>query len=210
MKLPKSIQIKDTTRLFSGKYKYKLVLVTPVAYLLRSKNFDLAKNKVVDMEYNLWSRIKNLDQQNYFIAVCNTLKKYQNEFDIRVENPRVSVYTNNTKLVEELSNIDSDNVKFIVMPNNKNPSIESGSVLVKRLDFNFKVHVAATRINHVNFVEWSKNNPKIRMPRRCSVDLSRDRSWGGSYFYVKDDKTLTMVKMFLGSDIGRVETVIKA
>jgi histidyl-tRNA synthetase len=209
MKLPKSVQVKDATKLFLNKYKHKLVLVTPFAHVLRNKDIDTAKSKVEDSYY--YSRINSsVAQLKYFYKVCNVLKKYKEEYNVRIENPRVSIYTDNTNLINQLVKIDENNVKFVVVPNNENPELTQGSVLVKRLNYDFKVHVAATRTNHNNFVEWSKNNPKIRMTRRCSVDLSRDRSWGGSYFYVKDEKTLTMVKMFLGSDISRVESVIKA
>jgi hypothetical protein len=196
--------------MFLGKYKHKIVLVTPVAYLLRNGNIDLAKVKASTMEIGPINRIKNVAQYNYFNKVCNLLIKYKDEFIVRIENPRLNIYTDNVKLLESLAKIDENNVKFIVLPNNSNPTLEVGKVILKKINYDFKVYVASTKRNHTSFIEWSKNNSKIRMPRRCATDLSRDYSWGGSYFYVKDDKTLTMVKMFLGSDISKIEHVIKA
>ena len=59
------------------------------------------------------------------------------------------------------------------------------------------------------YFEWCENNPKIRLPKRARRDLSKDSNPGGGFFYVKDDKSLTLVKMFLGRTITKVETVIK-
>ena len=40
--------------------------------------------------------------------------------------------------------------------------------------------------------------------------LQLDSSWGGAHFYARDDKALTMARMFLGEGIGRIDRVIKA
>jgi hypothetical protein len=47
------------------------------------------------------------------------------------------------------------------------------------------------------------------MPKRAKRDLSRNSNTGGGFFYVKDEKVLTMVKMFLGRTITKVETVVQ-
>jgi hypothetical protein len=210
MKLPKSILIKDTTRLFLGKYKHKIVLVTPVASWFRTGDMQTIKSKISIVNTNISSKLKADNLKKYAVDVCDLLIAYQDQYSVRVENPRLSIYTNDVIFLEKLAKLDETFVKFVVVPNNKNPEVIQGVVLVKNLDFDFKVHVGTSRTNHSNFVEWSKNNAKIRMPKRCCRDLQRDRSWGGSYFYVKDPKTLTMVKMFLGADISKVETVVKA
>ena len=186
------------------------MLVSPIAYFLRDLKIDSAKNKASMLEIGSSARVKSKEQILYFNKVCDLLKKYTDEFTLRVENPRLNLYSNNVELIEKLSKIDEYNVKFVAMPNSTHPELVAGSIIVKRLDFDYKVSIAATRNNHSNFVEWAKNNPKIRMPKKCLSDLSKDRSWGGGYFYVKDAKTLTMVKMFLGSIISKVETVVKA
>lgn len=210
MKLPKSVLIKDTTRLFLGKYKHKIVLVTPIASWFRDGDIKTIKSKISATNIDASSKLKTENMKKYAGNVCSLLIAYQDQYAIRVENPRLSIYTNDVMFLEKLAKLDETFVKFVVVPNNKHPEIIQGVVLVKSLDFDFKVHVGASRTNHSNFVEWSKNNVKIRMPKRCCTDLQRDRSWGGSYFYVKDPKTLTMVKMFLGADISRVENVVKA
>lgn len=210
MKIPFSIQIKDTTRLFLGKYKNKVVLLTPLAYYLRDLKIDLAKIRTSELEPGPKTKIKSKDQAVYFGRVCDILKKYSNDFSLRVESPRLNIYTNNSELIEKLCKLDEQQVKFVAFPNENYPELIAGSVIVKRLDFGFKVHLGPTKTENIAFIKWTENNPKIKMPKRCSADLSRSKSWGGSYFYVKDEKTLTMVRMFLGSNISKVETVVKA
>jgi hypothetical protein len=65
-----------------------------------------------------------------------------------------------------------------------------------------------TRNSYASFISWTENNSKVKMTNNAIRDLGRDRSWGGCYFYVKDEKCLTMVKMFLGSEIGRIDRII--
>ena len=132
------------------------------------------------------------------------------DYTIRIEHPWINFYTNDTKHVELLTALNPGQIKYVCIPNKANPSLQPRSVIVKTLDFGFKIHMGTTRQDYINFVNWSKNNSKIRLTRKSERDLSKAKSWGGSYFYVKDEKTLTMVKVFLGSDINRIEAVLKA
>ena len=88
--------------------------------------------------------------------------------------------------------------------------LEEGKVIVKNIDFNYKVTMGRTRQDFISFVKWCEDNDKIRMPKRAKADLSKNKCWGGSHFYVKDEKTLTLVKMFVGGFIHTVELVIKS
>ena len=47
------------------------------------------------------------------------------------------------------------------------------------------------------------------MPNRCKNHIKRGWRNGDSYFYVKDSRTLSLVQMFLGSNIRRIDRVIK-
>lgn len=216
MKLPKSALIKETTSLFSNKYNYKIVLICSSAGWFRNKNYSYTLSKLEEVtpaQYsNKWSRIKNEDDLKFHFALLHTLENFDTSlYDLRVEIPRISIYTNETKFVEQLAFLQEDAVKAIYLPNKSLKQLEPGTVIVKRLDYGYKVHLGTIRNrNHKNFIEWAKKSDKIRLTCRCITDLTRNTSWGGSYFYVKDDKALTMVKMFLGADILRVEQIIKA
>lgn len=216
MKLPKSVQIKETTGLFAGKYNFKIVLICSVAFWFRNKNYDhtLAKLNEVEPEHfeDKWSRVKSPEELKYCYKLLNALKGLNEDlYQLRIENPRLSVYTNEPHYIEKLAALGSEHVKFVCMPSTNLQQLEPGKIVVKRLDFGYKVHLATIKKrNHSNFIEWAEQNKKVRLTKRCKKDLTQDNSWGGSYFYVKDEKTMTMVKMFLGADISRIEQVIKA
>lgn len=216
MKLPKSVQIKETTTLFSNKYNYKVVLVCPGAAWFRSKNYDFTQSKLDEIEPShfsgRYSKIRSQADLNYSYKVLFNLRSFNdNEYDTRIENPLISVYTNNTSYIEKLAAIDEARVKFVCLPSKNIQKLDPGKVVVKTLDYDYKVFLATMRnIDNSSFLKWTENNKHIRITKRCIRDLKQRASWGGSYFYVKDAKTLTMVKMFLGSHISRIEEVIKA
>ena len=215
MKLPKSVQIKETTTLFSGKYNYKIVLVCPGASLFRGKNYGFTQSKLDEVTphhfSDKWARIRNQDDLNYSYKVLYYLRKFNDtEYDTRVESPLISVYTNNKTYIEQLAAIDDNRVKILCLPSKNIQKLDPGKVVVKTLDFDYKVYLSTIKNkDNSSFLNWIKDNNKVRVTKRCIKDLSQSVSWGGSYFYVKDAKTLTMVKMFLGSDISRIEQVIK-
>lgn len=214
MKLAQSIQTKQTTKLFNNKYKYKIVLVIRSASWFRGCNFDCVEHNLSvqrgPLDADPWSVRLDPYEQQYTLQLCNSLKKFK-DYEIRVENPLISFYTNTELDVEKLAKLDANKVKYVSIPAAGTDAIlDEGKVIVKNIDFDYKVTMGRTRQNFTNFVEWCEGKDKIRMPKRAKADLSKDRCWGGSHFYVKDEKTLTLVKMFVGGFIHSVESVVKS
>ena len=88
--------------------------------------------------------------------------------------------------------------------------LDDQKVLVKNLDYGYRITMGRTRQDFTSFVKWCEDKTeKVKLPKRASKDLCKPHSWGGYYFYVRDDKTLTMVKVFLGGHIQLVESVTK-
>ena len=212
MKLAQSIQTKQTTKRFNNKYKYKIVLVLRSASWFRGCEFEnVAKGLQEQSNPNAshWTIKLNSIEQSYTLSLLVTLKKYK-DYELRVESPFISYYTNNESEVEQLAKLDPSRVKYVSMPAVGTENVlDQGTIIVKNIDFDYKVTMGRTKQNFTNFVEWCEGKDKIRMPKRAKADLSKDRCWGGSHFYVKDEKTLTLVKMFVGGCIHSVETVIK-
>jgi hypothetical protein len=111
--------------------------------------------------------------------------------------------------VVTVANLDVKKTKYVAEPPS-NINITQGEIILKRIDYGFKVTIGATRQNFTNFVQWSENSNKVKMTKGCKKQLQKDRSWGGSYFYVKDEQTLMLVRMFIGSEMARIDKVIKA
>lgn len=209
MKLPKSVLIKETVSLFANKYKYKIVLVCPVSGWFRGNKLDFVLEKLNEGVFPPWVKIKTQADIDYCFAL-QRLMSTLSDYELRIESPRINFYTNTTANIEKLAALDEDRIKFVCLPNKTSPNLEENTVIVKTLDYNYKIHLSATKQDYQNFLNWCDGNDKLRLTNRAKKDLSRGTSWGGGYFYVKDDKTLTMVRMFLGAVISKVETVIKA
>lgn len=209
MKLPKSVLIKETVSLFANKYKYKIVLVCPVAGWFRGNKLDFVLEKLNEGVFPPWVKIKTQADVDYCFAL-QQLMTTLSDYELRIESPRINFYTNTSANIEKLAALDEDRIKFICLPNKTSPNLEENTVIVKTLDYNYKIHLSATKQDYQSFLNWCDGNDKLRLPARVKKDLGRRNSWGGGYFYVKDDKTLTMVRMFLGAVISKVETVIKA
>ncbi len=210
MKLPKSVQIKQSSKLFNNKHKYKIVLVTPGAGWFRGGNLENVTEQIALLSQinNHWNkRVKTEEEKEFILSLQKTLAKLS-DYEIRVENPLISIYTNIEKNIELLSKVNPNNVKYVSVP--AVDSLEVNKVVVKKLDYDYKLTLGRTKQDFNNFVEWCKNNKKIRLPERAKRDLGKTHSWGGAHFYVKDEKTLLMVKMFLSTHINKIEQTIKS
>ncbi len=207
MKLPTSIQTKATTKLFHNKYKYKIVLVSKVAKWFRGNNLAhvklLANHALVQQ-----GKISKSDL-DFAIRILTVLGN-MDDYTLRVENPFLNIYTNTDDNVLKLSKLDVNRVKFVCLPApNTESLLNEDSVIVKKLDFDYKVTMGRTNNSFESFVSWAKDNSNIKISKKAIKELSRDYSFGGYYFYVKGEKNLTLVKVFLGSNIQAVSNCVK-
>lgn len=212
MKLAKSILIKDTVSLFSNKYQYKIVVVCPMATWFRNSDFSSVATRLEQLEDGqipMWLKIKGPEDIEFAKKLSNVMSS-QKDFNLRVEHPYLNFYTNDAKSIERIAAVDPSRIRYISIPNKSNPGLQTNSVICKKIDFGYKVFLGKTTQNYSNFVEWAKTSGNVKLTKRAEKDLGKDRSYGGSYLYVKSDKALTMVKVYIGSSISKVESVIKA
>lgn len=208
MKFLKNHNVKYSNRLFRGKYKYKVVFTTGVAGWFRGGTADQVLDHFENNDY-YYARKASPSDKIHAKKLAELLKTIDN-WGARVETPFVSLYLDTEKDLEKIVQACKNKLKYVEIPDpNSQDLLTEGTVLVKKLDYGFKISLGASNQNHSNFVNWCENNPKIRMPKRAKRDLNKDSNAGGSFFYVKDEKVLTMVKMFLGRTITRVETVVQ-
>lgn len=208
MKFLKSHKVVNTDKLFQDKFRYKAVIKSGLAGWFRGGNLEKVDLLLKHGDY--YSKNATTQEKTFAGKLCNFLKIIE-DWQIRIETPNISIYLNDVKDLESLVKLANSRVKYVSIPDpNSETKLISKSILVKKLDFDYRVTVGSTNQNYANFVNWCLGNPKIRLPKRAKKDLCKDYSPGGGYFYVKDDKNLTMVKMFLGRTITKVENVVRA
>jgi len=200
---------KETRRLFRGTYQYKAVLVCPAAGRFRGKNLSDTIEKITEtgigVSKNPYNKVKTQEDFNYCIRLAVAILK-MSDFDIRVEGPFLSFYTNRRQDIDTLTKIDLERVKYVSVPNG---AIENNTIIMPKIDFDFKVTLGKSNKKQDSFVEWASANDKVKLTKGCKEQLLRPVSWGGSYFYVKGEKQLLMAKMMLGGSINKVETIVK-
>lgn len=214
--------VKTTKSLFRGTYQYKVVLVCSGASLFRSGDMDstLQSLKKIDLRESVPSKgsttyytsyrsgIKTQDDLDYAFKLQKQLKKLK-DIDIRVETPHVSIYSNSKSDIDSLIKLSAEKVKYISIPPADSTLVE-GTVIMPKMPYEYRVTLGKTTQNHDSFISWAENNAKLKLTKSCKRDLTKDRSWGGTYFYVTGDNNLLMTKMHLGGSINKVERIIKA
>jgi len=210
---------KVTKSLFKGKYQYKIVLVTSLASLFRNCDMDatfdlLTKTHVAFtlrdpnkpiVSYRK-SNVRTEDDFNYGFKLQKQIKKMQ-DFELRVENPWISIYTNNKKDIDAIIKLDANNIKYVCAPDS---IIEAGTIIMPRVPYDYRLTIGKTTQNYTAFVEWAEATKKVKLTKSCRKMLVNNRSWGGAYMYIKGDNALLMAKMHLGGAVGKVERVIQS
>jgi len=206
---------KTTNKLFKGTYQYKIVLVCAGAGVFRSGDITAAAESLskIDLSkvgsYHKYSNnIRTQDDLDYAFALQKKISKMI-DYEIRVENPWITLYSNNIKDIQDLAKIDDNHVKYICQPP-ANTALIEGTIILPKVPFEFKVTVGKTTQNYSAFIDWAKTNSKIKLTKGCTRDLNKDRSWGGTYFYITGNNMLLMAKMHLGGSINKIERIIKA
>jgi len=202
---------KITNRLFSNKYQYKVVLVCGGASYFRDKDFDQIRQRLADFNFEAHyyknAGIKNQEELDWTFKLLVTLQNLT-DYSIRVEQPFISIYTNTKKDVDKLINLEPSKVKYISVPPSNNTLIEN-TIISSKIDFDYRITLGKTTREHSAFVNWASNNTKLRLTKSCIKELHKNRSWGGTYFYITGDNNLLMARMHLGEAINRVDRIVK-
>ncbi|NDG30412.1 hypothetical protein EB118_10105 [bacterium] len=208
----KLLPTKKTNKLFLDKFRYKIVVVSRLSQVFRGRDIEDAAEKIAH-----WRENKTFPGWVYngvasdLDRAYNIVKAFQkvSDYKLMVSSPFLTFYTDKFDDFKQVSKELFDYVKYISMPEDANPVLEKNTVYLKRIDYDFKITITQRIPNNESFFKWCTGNDKIRMPRRCRDHVRRGWRSGDSYFYVKDAKTLSMVQMFLGSNIQRIDRVVK-
>lgn len=202
---------KITKSLFNGKYQYKLVLVCAGANWFRGGDWSgtLENLQKITLNDSKISRtgIKTQEDLNYAFKLQSQLKKLK-DISVRVETPWISVYSNNKVEIDSLIKLDRTKVKYVSVPPDNN-TLTEGVIISPKINYEFKVTMGKSNIQQSAFVLWAENNAKVKLTKSCKKELLRDKSWGGSYFYITGEKNLLLAKMHLGGSINKIERIVK-
>lgn len=211
------MQYKTTTKLFMGKYSYKVVIAVPGSQYFRSNRLDHTLDQLnrIDIKtgtmsglYRASSSIKTEEDLKYAFKLHDCLSGIS-DYTIRVEAPWISFYSDNKKHVDKLIKLCGDRIKYVCKPD-QNVSLDANTIIMPKINYEFRVVLGKTMQEHSSFISWAETNAKVKLTKSCKKELSKKNSWGGTYFYITGNNNLLMAKMHLGGCISKVEQIVKA
>lgn len=206
----------ETVKLFYDLYKYKLVLYNPVSPIFRDKKFHYTR-KMLDTviqkksygveTYSPYWMYKTITQSDIadlkFLYNEFTSRDYES-FKLRVESNDLSIYSNDSDWLEKIS-------KKIQHPREywrPLTQLEQNTVMLKeRIPFDFRV-TTRRGIGSPAFAQYAKTHTdKIRIGDAALECHENQYRIDNLYFYVKNDKILTIIELMLPGLIRRVDKV---
>ena len=207
------MEYKTTRCLFRGTYQYKIVLTCAGSQWFRSgditKTFEELKkiNLGQEKKYRITS-IKSQEDLDYAFSLATALSNLS-DYDIRVESPWISIYSNSKKNVDALIKLNPDRVKYVSQPD-PNANLSIGTIIMPKMDYDYRITLGKTTQPNPSFIEWAETSKKCKLTKSCVRDLGKPRSWGGTHFYITGDNNLLLAKMHLGGSIAKIERIVKS
>ena len=171
-------------KLFKNRYQFKLIIYKNFYYLEKPTS----------------------PKKQYFKKLQEFLENTEDEFELSINYSLITIFTNVEKLIDEIIKIDENRVSSLSRV--KSQAIIADTIFLPRIPFDYKISLRKSPSNHSSFINWAKSNKSIKLTKSCIRELQRDRSYGGTYFYVNGDNNLLLTQMQLGEVIGKIEKIV--
>jgi hypothetical protein len=134
------------------------------------------------------------------------------EWRVRVESSNyLTIYTSDEVLIDGLS-VDCGALEIYKPDSNLTNFLQSNfdiAIVKKVPEYEFKVYLKGTGRVDINFSNWLEaNTDKSKVGSATLRNIKNGWYSGGNYFYIKNEKILTMVRMLVGHNIRRIEKQI--
>lgn len=207
---------KTTKKLFYDKFVYKISVITKLASNFRGGDIDATQysisHLVQEMEYrgeterlmgHRWNASTvSIQEIRRDLATAHLIAGLKDYF-VRVEGDILSLYTNDESVIDTVSELYEDRYSIREVWRPENDKIKefllANPKKIIRPEYSHKYKVTVNSIPDVTaFKDWAEKLPKLKvMPKNNYVI--------GGYFYVADEKTLSLCRLFLGDRIRRVD-----
>ena len=212
----------ETTKLFWGKYLYKLCINNGIGHIFRDRNLSYVREVLdkLQQQYDsgnpliIESHYRQTPVMELSFLDARKLYKFLNKTDdytLRIEGSTVAIYSNNREWLHTLkSAINKKNLLELWEPNPDHLSqLNSNTIIVdKDNGYEYKVTFGPKIADTVGFANWAKNNGKqVRVGPTLMNNLERSGYVSDLYFYARDEKTLRLCELML-TNIRRVDKLV--
>lgn len=220
------IKQRESLKLHYGKYLYKVCIDNQLSSLFSSHRTEYYRNNTLNelqddydagrkLKLSRWRIGTPIDDIEFENAkFLNQLFEKFADHRKRVEfGNRIIIYTSNEDMLNELIDNLSNCIKEIHKPKE---GIEAfltqniGTAIVKTpSEYEYRVYLKGNRIDP-GFANWLKSNCdkcKVGEMTLWNIENSSYHT-NNNYFYIKNDKVLTMIRMIVGHNIRKVERLV--
>lgn len=205
------MKFKQANKLFLGRYRYKIVLVSPGVHAFRSGILDQAFKQLSTFtphdtqDHRFYNKYLTEDNITYLFDIYEILLS-ATKFSVRVETPWLSIYSNSLEDINKLKDLNLSKVKSVY----ETPENLLFGECVSKLPYDYKISIKRPRVKDdlISFYDWAITNKNVKLTKSCKRCLKGESYSVSSYFYVKGDHNLTMCRVHLGSSIKNIEKIV--
>ena len=222
----------ETKKLHYGKYLYKLAIINRCASYFRTEfqpkgdlkwcqkrldelhnHYKLGKS-VIEISFGAGSRYKDYIPVEHFhdaIYIYRHLKRFT-EYKIRCEQNCLYIYSNDRKMLVDLSNKLSQNYIEFWEPNPEHINLlnTTDNIIISKTipEYEYKITLGK-KTGQPSLAKWIDANPKLGKIGIKAKQECLNNGWvKGYYFLVRDYKTLTIAQMLVGDNIQRIDKFV--
>lgn len=212
----------ETTKLFWGKYLYKLSINNGIGYIFRDKNLSYVR-EVLDKLQQQYESGESLIMSSFSretpvkeLSFLDARKLYKflsknDDYMLRIEGATVSIYSNDKEWLHTLkSAVNKTNLLELWEPNPNHLShLDQHTIIVdKDNGYGYKVTFGPKIADTAGFANWARNNEKhVRVGSKLMNNLERSGYVSDLYFYARDERTLRLCELML-TNIRRVDKLV--
>jgi hypothetical protein len=215
------LQIIQSKIKFYNKFWCKLDCINTLAHTFREKQFNYTRQvlEAIQHDYDkgneLYLKRKYIEQPvdriDFLDAkiLLRLFEAYEGEYRIRVENPTISVYSNDEDWLRLLDSRINRNCTLSIPNHAVKDMLHKGNVVFLKKPTKYKFRVTLKGDVNPEFGKWVLNNKdKIKIGRTALNEILNGGYCTGFYFYCTTEKVLHLAQIMIGSNIRKVEEVI--
>lgn len=209
----------DTVKLFYDEYPYKISVTNSLCHLFRDKNLSFAKAELDALQHQYeegnslvrksWSKEIHIEKNSFFeaknlyIEFCK-----QKDFKLRVQGYNMQIYSHDYEWLQYLADKFSNICTEFWEPINK--SLLKPNVIITDTKVEYEYKVTMDLDVDPNLANWITNNPsKAKAGSVCLDTIKNNGFTKGLYFYVRDEKILQLLNLFIGK-IQRIDKIVSS
>jgi len=211
----------DTTKLFYDQYVYKLVFTNGLSSIFRNKNLTYAR-KILDrldsaeqagkpLAVQRMRRVEPVSVTNFVDAkkLIRLLYNFE-DYTLRIELSKMSIYANSKEWLTTIKHsVDPNCVLEFWEPSPLQINKLKPNVLISDSypGYEYKVTMGKSK-GSPEFAKFAQNNPNLIKAGPILLESCERKSYvDGFYFFVRDEKTLGLINLFL-SNIRRIDKIV--